>query len=52
MKLPNCRKNCRMPSPAESRLGVRMDGYSIVLVLVVVLALDFDRHWLGERRAA
>jgi hypothetical protein len=25
MKLPNCRKNCRMPSPAESRLGVRMD---------------------------
>ena len=24
----------------------------IVLVLVVVLVLDFDRHWLGERKAA
>jgi hypothetical protein len=24
----------------------------IVLLLVVVLVLDFDRHWLGERKAA
>jgi hypothetical protein len=23
----------------------------IVLVLVVVLVLDFDRYWLGERKA-
>jgi hypothetical protein len=24
----------------------------IVLVLVVVLVLDFDRHWVGEPKAA
>jgi hypothetical protein len=37
---------------AQSRREKNFLTSPIVLVLVVVLVLDFYRHWLGERKAA
>ena len=35
----------------ERRAYLIISTSPIVLVLVVVLVLDFDRYWLGERKA-